>query len=55
MKELLIEGLKIVVCSGVLLGAYRLLLDRRVSFGWCRGYLLLLPLAACVVPPAPCS
>ena len=50
MKELLIEGLKIVVCSGVLLGAYRLLLDRRVSFGWCRDYLLLLPLAACVIP-----
>ena len=50
MKHLLLEALKIVVCSGVLGAAYEVLLDRRAPLPWCRRYLLLLPLLAGIVP-----
>ncbi|MDE6445329.1 MAG: M56 family metallopeptidase [Alistipes sp.] len=50
MKLLLTEGMKIVVCSGVLWAAYELLLERRVPLHWCRRCLLLLPLLACTIP-----
>lgn len=50
MKTLLIDGVKIAVCSGVLLAAYRLLLDRRVPLSWCRRYLLALPFSASLIP-----
>ncbi len=38
------------ICSGVLLAAYRLLLERRVKFGWCRYYLLISTLLAVIIP-----
>ena len=41
MKELIEYALETLVCSGVLLAAYVILLERRVRFGWCRAYLLL--------------
>ena len=50
MRTLLTEALKIVVCSGVLWGAYELLLDRRAPLRWCRRYLLLLPVFAGLIP-----
>ena len=50
MKTLLIDGLKMTVCSGVLLAAYRLLLERRAPLHWCRRYLLALPAMACIIP-----
>ncbi|MDE6375119.1 MAG: M56 family metallopeptidase, partial [Alistipes sp.] len=50
MRILLTEALKIVVCSGVLWGAYELLLDRRAPLRWCRRYLLLLPVLAGLIP-----
>ncbi|MCM1150678.1 MAG: M56 family metallopeptidase [Alistipes sp.] len=50
MKTLLFEAAKIVLCSGVLWGAYELLLDRRAPLSWCRRYLLLLPPVASLIP-----
>lgn len=50
MKELTTYLLESLVCGGVLYACYRLLLDRRVAFGWCRGWLLALPLLAAVIP-----
>lgn len=50
MKELTIYLVESLVCGGVLYACYGLLLDRRVSFGWCRGWLLALPLLAAVIP-----
>lgn len=50
MKALLTDGMKIIVCSGVLWAAYELLLERRVPLHWCRRCLLLLPLLACTIP-----
>ena len=40
MKTLAIYALEVLACSGVLLAAYTILLDRRVKFRWCRLYLL---------------
>lgn len=39
MKTLAIYALEVLACSGVLLAAYTILLDRRVKFRWCRLYL----------------
>lgn len=50
MKELTTYLVESLVCGGVLYACYRLLLDRRVAFGWCRGWLLALPLLAAVIP-----
>ena len=50
MKELTTYLLESLACGGVLYACYRLLLDRRVAFGWCRGWLLALPLLATVIP-----
>lgn len=50
MKETVVLLLKMLLCSGVLLGAYDLLLDRRVRFGWCRAVLLALPLLSAAIP-----
>lgn len=50
MKELAYYALETLACSGVLLAAYLILLERRVRFGWCRAYLLLSTAAAAVIP-----
>ncbi|WP_418982661.1 TonB family protein [Alistipes sp.] len=50
MKELTYYALETLVCSGVLLAAYVILLERRVHFGWCRAYLLLSTVAAALIP-----
>lgn len=50
MKELTTYLVESLVCGGVLYACYSLLLDRRVAFGWCRGWLLALPLLAAVIP-----
>lgn len=50
MKELTTYLVESLVCGGVLYAYYRLLLDHRISFGWCRGWLLALPLLAAVIP-----
>ena len=50
MKTLAIYALEVLACSGVLLAAYAILLDRRVRFGWCRAYLLASTLLAAVIP-----
>lgn len=50
MKELALYALETLACSGVLLAAYAILLERRVRFGWCRAYLLLSTLLAAVIP-----
>mgnify|MGYP000825939259 FL=1 len=38
MKPAIIYMLEVLVCSGVLLAAYAILLERRVKFRWCRLY-----------------
>lgn len=50
MKTHLLLALEIIVCSGVWLAAYRLLLERRVRFTWCRTALLMLPLLSVAIP-----
>lgn len=50
MKNLLIYLLEVLATSGVLMAAYSLLLERRVRFGWCRGWLLVSVIAALVIP-----
>lgn len=50
MKALALYALEVLACSGVLLTAYAILLERRVRFGWCRAYLLLSTLLAAVIP-----
>lgn len=50
MKELIRLLLEMLACSGILLGLYTLLLDRRVRFGWCRTALLALPLLSAAIP-----
>ena len=50
MKTHLLLALEIIVCSGVWLAAYRLLLERRVRFTWCRAALLMLPLLSVAIP-----
>lgn len=50
MKELLIYALEMLICSGALLIAYTLLLDRRVSFSFCRFYLIGSIVLATLIP-----
>ena len=50
MRTHLLLALEIIVCSGVWLAAYRLLLERRVRFTWCRAALLALPLLSVAIP-----
>ena len=50
MKPAIIYMLEVLVCSGVLLAAYAILLERRVKFRWCRLYLLLTTFAAALIP-----
>ena len=50
MKTLAIYALEALACSGVLLAAYAILLERHVRFGWCRAYLLASTLLAAVIP-----
>ena len=50
MKTLAIYALEVLACSGVLLAAYTILLDRRVKFCWCRLYLLASTAAAALIP-----
>ena len=50
MKDLVIYMLEALACSGVLLGLYAALLERRVRFIWCRIYL---PAAMIVAPAIP--
>lgn len=50
MKPAIIYMLEVLVCSGVLLAAYAILLERRVKFRWCRFYLLLTTFAAALIP-----
>lgn len=42
--------IEVLVSSGVLLAAYALLLERRVSFRWCRFYLVGAMIAAALIP-----
>ena len=49
MKTLAIYALEVLACSGVLLAAYAILLERHVRFGWCRAYLLASTLLAAVI------
>ena len=50
MKPLALYALEVLVCSGVLLAAYSLLLERRAAFRWCRAYLLASTLLAGIIP-----
>lgn len=50
MKEMATYMLEVLVCSGVLLGLYAILLDRQVRFRWCRIYLLAAMAAAVLIP-----
>ena len=51
MKTLAIYALEVLACSGVLLAAYAILLERRVKFRWCRLYLLATTAVAALIPP----
>ena len=50
MKTLLQYSLEMLVCSGILLAAYAILLEGRVKFRWCRLYLLLSTATAALIP-----
>lgn len=50
MKELVIYLLEALACSGVLLGLYALLIERRVRFLFCRLYLPAAMVVATVIP-----
>lgn len=50
MKELIRYMLETLACSGVLLGAYVILLERRVKFRWCRSYLIASMALAALIP-----
>ena len=50
MKLAAIYMLEVLACSGVLLAAYAILLERRVKFRWCRLYLLLITAVAALIP-----
>ncbi|MEG2061745.1 MAG: M56 family metallopeptidase, partial [Alistipes sp.] len=50
MKELMIYALEVLACGGVLLGAYTILLERRVKSRWCRAYLLITTLLSAIIP-----
>lgn len=50
MKTLTIHLFEILVCSGTLLALYQLLIERRVSFRWCRRYLLASMTLSGIIP-----
>ena len=50
MKELVIYLLESLICGGIFLGAYALLLDRRADFGVCRACLLLAVVLTALIP-----
>lgn len=50
MKELAIYVLEVIACSGILLLAYHILLERRTEFRLCRLYLLLAPIISAIIP-----
>lgn len=50
MKSPLLYLLETLLCSGLLALFYRLVLVRRVSFAWCRRYLLAAAVLAVVIP-----
>lgn len=50
MKESVIYTMEVLVCSGLLLLAYNMLLERRVSFLVCRIHLLASTAAAMIIP-----
>lgn len=50
MKTLTIHLFEILVCSGALLALYQLLIERRVSFRWCRRYLLATMTLSGIIP-----
>lgn len=50
MKPAIIYMLEVLTCSGVLLAAYVILLERRVKFRWSRLYLLLTTAAGALIP-----
>lgn len=50
MKTLTVYALEMLVCSGILLAAYAVLLEGRVKFRWCRLYLLLSTALAALIP-----
>lgn len=50
MKSMFVISAEIIVCSGLLLAFYRLLLARSVSYAICRRYLLLSSVAAVAIP-----
>ena len=50
MKEILTYVIGAIVCGGVFTALYTLLLERRVKFALCRGYLLVSTIAAAVIP-----
>lgn len=50
MKELLTYMLETLAASGVLLGAYSVLLERQVPFRWCRAWLLVSMVLAALIP-----
>ncbi|MCH5329555.1 MAG: energy transducer TonB [Alistipes sp.] len=50
MKELITYVAEVIVCAGVFTVFYSLLLERRVKFALCRGWLLASMLAAALIP-----
>lgn len=50
MRELVIYILEVIACSGVLLLAYHILLERRTEFRLCRLFLLLAPVISAIIP-----
>ncbi len=50
MKELVIYILEVLACSGILLLAYHILLERRKEFRLCRTHLLLAPVISAIIP-----
>ena len=50
MKTLTIHLFEILACSGALLGLYILVIERRVSFRWCRRYLVASMALAALIP-----
>lgn len=50
MSALLIYMMEVIVCSGVFMTLYMLLLERKVGFGFCRLYLLCTAIIAAIIP-----
>lgn len=50
MRELIVYMLETLVCSAVFMLLYGVLIDRRVSFAFCRAYLPVSVVAAAVIP-----